>query len=354
MLKLHQVSPTPEWWARLEQLPDRLTFHTEEWIRFIADTQHATPVFAEVRDGSSVVGCFHALMIRCFGLKILASPFPGWATMYMGFNLLPGVPRWAALQALEHFAFRDLGCIHVEVADRLFTLEDACRSGFEQRSYSSYEHDLTQSEDELYRGMTNNYRRHIRKAAQSGVVIEEAAGDNIFVSEYYNQLREVFRKQGLVPTYSLERVRKFVQYLHPTGHLGLFRARDSEGRCIATGIFHGMNNFAQGWGSASLRQSLHLCPNQALQWHALRYWRNRGIGCFDWGGGGKYKEQYGCRKITVIRLCKSRIGLLSKLRDQAQKVHLQQLRLRSWWKLATVMTAMRFIEEVLHDTIYVC
>jgi hypothetical protein len=35
------------------------------------------PVFAEVRDGSSVVGCFHSLIIRRFGFKILASPVPG-------------------------------------------------------------------------------------------------------------------------------------------------------------------------------------------------------------------------------------------------------------------------------------
>jgi hypothetical protein len=352
MLKLHQVTSDPGWWAHLEQFPDHLTFHTEEWIRFIADTQRATPVFAEVRDGSSVVGYFHSLMIRRFGLNILGSPFPGWATMYMGFNLLPGVPRWEALQALEQFAFRDLGCMYVEVADRLFTPEDAIRSGFEQRCYNSYEHDLTQSEEILFRGMTKNYRRCIRKADRSGVVIEEAEGDDTFVSEYYDQLTEVFCKQSLTPTYSIERVRRLVEYLHPTGHLALFRARDIEGRCIATGISHGMNNFAQGWGSASSRESLHFYPNQALQWHVLRYWRSRGIGCFDWGGGGKYKEQYGCRKVTVIRLCKSRIRLLSKLRDHAQYLVRQQFRVRGWWMNFTLSMVISFLSMVVNFYFY--
>ena len=86
MLKLHQVTPTPDWWTRLNQFPDRLTYHTEEWIRFIAETQNATPVFADVCEGASHVGCFHSLMIRRFGLKILASPFPGWTTEYLGFH----------------------------------------------------------------------------------------------------------------------------------------------------------------------------------------------------------------------------------------------------------------------------
>jgi hypothetical protein len=333
MLKLHQVTATHEWWRRLEQFPDRLTFHTEEWIRFIADTQRATPVFAEVRDGSSVVGCFHSLIIQRFGLKILASPFPGWATDYLGFNLQRDVPRWLALQALEHFAFHDLRCVYFEVADRLFTPYDGTRLNFEQRISISYENDLTGAEADILRGMATSYRQEIRKAARCGVVIEEAEGNDAFAAEYYEQLKEVFRKSGLLPTYPLETVRKLIHYLHPTGHLALFRARDGDGKCIATGIYHGMNKYSQLWGNASAREYLHLHPNQAMHWHALRYWRNRGAEYFDWGGAGDYKKQYGCRKIEVVRFAKSRFPLLSRLRDQAQRAYYQQLRWRSWWKL---------------------
>lgn len=332
MLKLHQVNATPEWWRRLEQFPDRLTFHTEAWIRFISDTQNATPVFAEVCDGSSVVGCFHSLIIRCFGLRILASPLPGWATDYMGFNLQPGVPRWLALQALEPFAFQDLRCAYFEVADRLFTPEDGTRLNFEQRISISYENDLTGSEDEIFAGMARAYRQEIRKAGRCGVVIEEAEGNHTFAAEYYEQLKEVFRKHGLLPTYPLDTVYKLIHHLHPTGNLALFRARDAGGNCIATAIYHGLNKYSQLWGSASAHQYLHLHPNQALHWHALRYWRNRGAQYFDWGGAGDYKKQYGCRKIEVIRFAKSRLPLLSRLRDQAQKAYYQQLRWRSWWK----------------------
>lgn len=334
MLKLHQVAATPEWWRRLAQFPDRLTFQTEEWIRFLADTQQATPVLAEVCDGSSVVGCFHSMAIQRFGLKILASPFPGWTTEYMGFNLQPEVPRWLALKALEDFAFRDVNCVYFEVADRLFTPEDGKRVDLEQRISTSYESDLARSENEIFAGMEGSCRRCIRKAARCGVVIEEAEANDVFAAEYYEQLKQVFFKQGLLPTYTLETVRKLIHYLHPTGNLALFRARDADGRCIATGIYHGINKFAQLWGNASVHEYLHLRPNQALHWHALRYWRERGAEYFDWGGDGEYKERYGARKVTVIRFSKSRIPLLSRLRDQAQKAYFQQLRWRSWWRLS--------------------
>ncbi|MCU1218997.1 MAG: hypothetical protein JWN42_194, partial [Candidatus Angelobacter sp.] len=147
---------------------------------------------------------------------------------------------------------------------------------------------------------------------------------------------------GLVPTYSLQMVRELFRHLYPTGHLVLLRARNKEGKCIATGISHGMNKFAQLWGCASFRESLHLCPNQALHWYGLRYWRNRGAQTFDWGGGGKYKEQYGCQPITVIRLSKSRIPLLSQLRDHAQSIVRQKFRVRGWWKNFTLSKAVSF------------
>jgi len=91
-----------------------------------------------------------------------------------GLQPVAGIPRWLALQALEQFAFRELGCVYLEVADRAFTLEDGKRAGFEQRLSGSYESDLIKSEEELFRSMDPCYRRRVRKAARLEVAIEEA------------------------------------------------------------------------------------------------------------------------------------------------------------------------------------
>src|SRR3989442_1557306 len=82
--------------------------------------------------------------------------------------------------------------------------------------------------------------RCVRKAEKSGVTIEEAH-DIAFADEYYEQLKDVFAKQGLVPTYDVERVRALVRHMEPSGNVLLLRARDPEGKCIATGIFPGFN-----------------------------------------------------------------------------------------------------------------
>ena len=140
--------------------------------------------------------------------------------------------------------------------------------------------------------MESACRRCIRKAEKSGVTVEEA-GDLAFADEYYEQLKDVFAKQGKLPTYPVERVRVLMKHMLPTGRLLALRARDPEGRCIATGLYPGMNDMAFFWGNASWRSGQQWRPNDTLHWYALRYWKARGATRFDWGGGGTYKRGYG-------------------------------------------------------------
>ena len=98
--------------------------------------------------GEGRLGYFTGAVVRKFGVRILGSPFPGWTTAYMGFNLLPGVPRREALAALEAFAFRELGCLHLEVMDDNLSFEDGRSLGFSARALTGYRSDLTPSEDE--------------------------------------------------------------------------------------------------------------------------------------------------------------------------------------------------------------
>jgi len=172
-------------------------------------------------------------------------------------------------------------------------------------------------------------RRCIRKAEKSGVTIEEAH-DAAFVDDYYEQLKDVFAKQGLVPSYTVDRVRKLVRHLEPTGHILLLRARDSKGQCIATGIFPGFNRIAEFWGNASFRQSQILRPNELIHWYAMRYWKRRGVQVFDWGGEAKYKEKYGCVPHKVPWFVKSRYELVSQLRNQAKSIFARKQRFLGW------------------------
>ncbi len=328
-MKLHQIDGKTADWKLLDSFEDRTVFQTRAWVQFVEEAQGATPVLAELREGTDVVGYFTGLTFSKFGMKVLGSSFPGWTTPYIGFNLRPGFSRRAALEALVKFAWDDLKCLHMEVSDPHFTVADGEGLGFKAEYYASYRTDLARSEEELFNGMDSACRRCIRKAEKSGVTFEEAH-DLAFADEYYEQLKDVFAKQGLVPTYTVERVRSLVRHVGPSGNVLLIRAREAEGKCIATGIYPGFNKIAEFWGNASFRSHQNLRPNEACHWYALRYWKGRGVTVYDWGGEGTYKEKYGCVPHRVPWFTMSRYQIVGALRDEARNMFARKQKFLGW------------------------
>jgi hypothetical protein len=308
-----------DWEKILSRFEDRTVFQTAEWLAFVKRTQKAEPVFASLQDGTRTLGYFSGLIVLRFGLKILGSPLPGWTSSYMGMNLSQGVSRRLGLEAVMRFAFEELDCVHLEIMDRHVSVNDARELGFEMRTFAGFEIDLNTPEDQLFANMTSACRRCIRRAEKCGVIIEEAH-DHGFADDYYAQLQEVFRKQSLVPPYGIDRVRALIAHLLDTGHLLLLRARNPLGQCIATGIFPAMNDTMYFWGGASRRDSLGYRPNEVLHWHAMKYWKARGVTRYDMGGGGEYKRKYGGYEIAVPWIRKSRYPGLGILRSLAKQI----------------------------------
>jgi hypothetical protein len=295
-------------------------YQTPAWLTFLSRTQHGELVVGALKEGQETIGLFTGLIVRKSGFRILGSPFPGWSTDYMGFALSDGTDRRQAIQALIDFAFQELGCVHLEMMDRNLTVMDLRGLGVQHRVYRGFEIDLTREENELFYNMTSACRRCIRKAEKEGILIEEAH-DLVFADEYYAQLKDVFAKQSLVPTYGIERVRQLITHVHPTGQLLLLRARNRQGRCIATGIFPHMNGVMYFWGGASWRHYQLLRPNEAIQWTAMTIGKQKGLRTYDMGGGGEYKRKYGGCEIEVPWFRKSKYPWIRYLRDMAQQSH---------------------------------
>jgi Acetyltransferase (GNAT) domain len=333
-------------WRTLDQFDDRVVFQTCEWVTFVAESQKATPVLAALHDKNKIVGYFTGLLVSRMGCRILGSPFPGWTTAYMGFNLLPGVSRLEALLALRRFAFQTLRCVHLEVTDRLLAEERGEELGLARDPCYTYVTDLTQPESKILERMTSDCRRSIRKAERDGLRIEIAA-DQGFAADYYRQLVEVFAKQGLIPSYGPTRVESLIRHLLPTGRILLLRALDPRGRCIATGIYPALNKTAEFWGNASFREFQSFRPNELLHWSALRYWKAHGIEIFDWGGAGSqagnYKAKYGGAPFSYSKFRASRFAFIGRLRQGAKRFF--ELKQRSLGELQGTIRGVRGSRE---------
>lgn len=304
----------------LDRFDDRLFCQRRPWLDFLMSFVKGEVVIARLKRGDECLGYVTGVQFRRAGMKILASPFRGWTTPYMGFNLRPDVARIEALLALERFAFVDLNCLHLEIADRYMTIEDGERHGYAHRAINGFLSDLTKSEDEIFQGMDSSCRRAIRKSVRSGVTIEEGRPSG-FAEEHYNLLLHVFAKQGLKPSYGVDRVQRLINHCHGEGHLLLLRALEPGGQCIATGIYPAFGNTSFFWGNGSDPAFLSLRPNEALHWHAMRYWKAQGASHHDWGGGGAYKAKYGGTPFVAPSFWKSRHGLIRFARDTAEKLY---------------------------------
>ena len=320
MISFERINREDVDWPALESSHDYCVCQSPEWLAFVTECQGAEPVIARVLDHGAPVGWFTGMIIRKFGMPILGSPFPGWTTLYMGFNLPPDYGRLSAVRALPQFAFDGLGCIHFELMDRFISMEEAQGLGWQLRGLKNREIDLGQDEEEIWKQMSNSSARYsIRKSEKQGVTIEEVApGDVDFAGDYYTQLIDVFAKQGLATTYGLDRVQSLINHLLPAGKLLGLRARSAEGECLATGIFPGSGPLAYFWGGASFRKHQKLNPNEPLVWHAIKYWRDRGALRFDFGGGGEYKKKYGGVEIEVPWLRRSKYPALEYGRQAAK------------------------------------
>jgi len=321
VLELERVEVDRDDWKGLEARRTRLVFQTREWLRFLERTQHGEPVVAAVRDGGETVGWFTGLVVRRFGVRILGSPFPGWTTGSMGFVLEPDVSRREAVAALVPFAFRELGCLHLELKDRALGLGELDGLGFAVRETTTFDVDLSAGEEEIFGRMASACRRNIRQAERKGLVVEEAAADETFVAEYHDQLVDVFAKQSLPVPYGPERVRALIESL--ADRVVLLRAVGPDGERAATGIFPGAGASAYFWGGASRREHQWLRPNELIFWRAITIWKRRGADVLDLGGGGEYKRKYGGVEVRVPFVRRSRHPVLAHARDAAERLLLR-------------------------------
>jgi hypothetical protein len=320
MPRFERVPLSPAAWGKtLAEFDDRIVFQSPEWLAFLAETQRGEPVLAALKEGNDVLGWFTGMILKKFGLRVLGSPIPGSGTPYQGFNLRPGVSRRVAAAALPEFVFRDLRCAHFEVVDSFLNEADVADLGYTRHNHPTIEVDLTGAEETIFNRMDSVARRNIRKAEKSGVTIEEAHGED-FAVEFAAQLQDVYAKQGLVPNYGEARVRALIRHLEPAGQVLLLRARDPQGRCIATGIYPALHRTAYYWGGASWRDAQSLRPNELLHWTAMRRWRARGIATYNMVGNMPFKKKFGGVETCVPLIAKSRNPALGLLRRYAPRV----------------------------------
>lgn len=311
----------------------RSVFTTFEWINFIKEDKKANPIFVRILKNGKFEGYFSGLLFKICGIKIIGSPFRGWSTCYMGLDVYDINEKLAILNELKSFLIQKFKCMFIEIADKDISVDTAKSFGFHTDTLSTLELNISEKTDEeLFKVFKTDCRNFIRQFERRGAIFEVAEPNEEFAEQYYEQLIDVFAKQGLVPTYSLKKVKCLLKNMGTTSNVLCLRVRDPEGKPIASSIFFGLNETFYFWGGASLRPYQHYRPNEYMLWQAIRHWRDRGIKTFDMVGVRDYKRKFGSVEVNYARISFSRFKILITLRDLCEKMYFHMISIKGTLK----------------------
>lgn len=312
----------------IEQFPNKTIYTTLDWYEFLIQDSHIKPVIIKIYRDRKEIGYFYGGEIKKFGIKIIASPFSGWSTCWMGFELATEDNKYEVLDALSKFLFKKLHYIYGEIIDRDFTEEKAQERGYSCETFPTLELKIDKTDEELFKNFKTDCRNFIRQFERRGASIEIATPDDKFAEEYYDQLIDVFAKQKLRPSYSLDKVKRIMYTLGKTDKILCLRVRDPEGNSIASSIFFGFNQKCFFWGGASYREHQHYRPNEYMIWTAIKYWRERGCNTLDMVGDRAYKRKFGPEQCNYSLIYITRYPILITMRNFAKKVYWKFLEIK--------------------------
>lgn len=208
--------------------------------------------------------------------------------------------------------------------------------------------DLTPSEPELFKGMRETHRRHVRWIGKKGLSLRSAR-DASDVVRFREIMREVGERRGF-PVRSLAYYDKLWTHFIQPGQGELLLA-EREGSPVAglLAIVTGKKAWLLYTGLLTAARELH--PNEAVWWEALRWAKRQGAVLFNFGGSGTdwppQPDSPGYTVYSFKRGFKAEAVYYTGYYDFVFKPKLYQLfRLTEEWLLPRVAGAFQLLERL--------
>ncbi len=300
----------------------KTVYTTVEWLNFIERTHRNTKIkIIEIYENEQFLGYFTGGLVTVAGfIKILGSPFNGWNTHFMGFDIYDREKAIDILPYVIKYFSKKYHCIYLQICNEYFDNEVLNKNKIRYQKIESFKTDLTLSEEEIYAGFHRDVKAKIRKFNKTGCHIESDCSQE-YVDIYWKQLVESFKNRGLSPSYDKKRIEVMVEELNKKNMIHCLRVINPEGVCIASFLSIGFGNITIVIGNPSyIRYRNEYKPNEVLVWQTIKYWKNKGVKIFDYGGGGDWKLKFGCSPTSYFMAHYSNIPGLFWLKDFAAKM----------------------------------
>ena len=301
---------------------DRLIFQTKEWVDFVADCKGAEPIVIRIMNEKEEIGFFTSLIFKVMGFNIIGSPFRGWTTLYMGFNLKPRESRVDIIPALWDYVHKELKCFYMEIVDWNVSVKEAQDAGLTFGVQETYVKEISDDISQILKSFSSTCKNQIHRFERNDARIEMVEPNSDFAKEYFKELERVFGYQKLKPSYDLKRVESLLSHIKEISRDTLYTtvAYSPDGAPIGSLIGFGYGKTAYLWGLTIIREE-QFYQSDALLWDSFKHWKEFGYEHYDLVGVRPYKLKFhpDLRQTPRITCCK--IPFMIKIRDWAEKMY---------------------------------
>lgn len=158
---------------------------------------------------------------------------------------------------------------------------------------------IDEDSERMFKSLDSRLRTSIRKGIKAGLVAE--FGGSELVDEFYSVFAHNMRDLG-TPVYPKRFFENVSVMLAPNVHICI--VRDGV-KPVASALLIGYRDAIESAWASSIRQFLHLKPNQFLHWNVICFAASKGYRTLDFGrssigtGTHNYKAQWGAATVPL-------------------------------------------------------
>lgn len=245
---------------------------------------------------------------------------------FIGISSLPDKEKSFIIKKTVNFLFKTYKCKYIQICDDSIDINFAKKYKFKFEIFHTLYLDISKNEDDLFQSFKKDVRTNCRNFLKRGASLSIVKPDEEFCCDYYNQLVDVFDKQGLESFYSKTKISNlFKTFDNYEGNILCQNVYGLDGKTsIATTIFLGYKNKCYFFGAASLRDFQLLRPNEYSIWNALKYWKNNGCCVCDLNGFRSYKTKFSTNNVFIPKLYFEKIPGLHFAKKVIKKILLSR------------------------------
>lgn len=295
-------------------------FVHQPWLQFTVDNAGGKFVGIKIQDRVLNTGFFAGILFSRFGVTVIGSPFRGWGTPYMGVFGNIDIDE-SLIAGLLEFLFKNYTPHYIEIINSPTQKKLVSCSDFTASEIESISVNLANTEEKLFSLLKGDCRTYLRQFQSKGGTLVVAEPDQHFVDIFYDQLTEVFVTQGMVPTYSKQRVTNLLTTLKEGGIDFLcLHACSADQKIIASSIFFGGNGVFYYWAGASYSEFQFYRPSESMIWFAIQHFIRLGYDSFDMVGVRDYKLKFSPELIYYEKITATRFRFITHLRNFSERL----------------------------------